>query len=298
MNITDETAPIAQKAAILAVKNMYEVTNIDSFDTYMELPAELVYHKKSLIGYNYNRPAGDIIIPDGTQSISRAAFSKCEGITSVSLPKSIRNIGSYAFKNCNALVSITTAIPQENIFEIDTTVFKDIDKSKVTLYVPYGTSGAYASTAGWNEFGHITELEPKKFNLEIPFCGHTTLYIDYDARIPAGVEVYIAEGIEKEYVNLKNITNTIPARTAVVVKAAPGEYIFVETVDDAPTIERNLLKGTLENEIINKENGAYFVLANVGNEVSFESPFNNSEDSFVNKANKQLLNKRLLVVNR
>lgn len=288
-NVTDETASIAQKAAILAVKNMYEVTNIDSFDTYMELPAELVYHKKSLIGYNYNRPAGDIIIPDGTQSISRAVFSECEGITSVSLPKSIRNIGSYAFKNCNALVSITTAIPQENIFEIDTTVFKDIDKSKVTLYVPYGTSGAYASTAGWNEFGHITELEPKKFNLEIPFCGHTTLYIDYDARIPAGVEVYIAEGIEKEYVNLKNITNTIPARTAVVVKAAPGEYIFVETVDDTPSIERNLLKGTLENEIINKEDGAYFVLANVGNEVSFESPFNNSEDSFVNKANKAYL---------
>lgn len=288
-NVTDETAPIAQKAAILAVKNMYEVTNIDSFDTYMELPAELVFHKKSIIGYNYNRPAGDIIIPDGTQSISRAAFSECEGITSVSLPKSIRNIGSYAFKDCNALTSITTAIPQEIIFEIDTTVFKDIDKSKITLYVPYGASGTYTSTAGWDEFENISELAPEVFNLKVDDCGYATMYIDYAVSIPAGVEVYVVESVENEYANLKGLSNAIPARTAVIVKAAPGEYEFIQTIDEIPSIERNLLKGTLENEIVNKENGAYFVLANIEDKIGFYSPFKNSEYSFINNANKAYL---------
>ena len=157
-NVTDETAPIAQKAAILAVKNMYEISDIDNFDTYIQLPAELVCHNNSVIGYNHNRPVGEIVIPDGTTSISRAVFNECKEITSVSLPKTIRHIGNYAFRDCNALTSITTAIPQENLFEIDTTVFHNIDKSNVTLYVPYGTSGAYASTAGWSEFEHILEL--------------------------------------------------------------------------------------------------------------------------------------------
>lgn len=288
-NVTDETASIAQKAAILAVKNMYEVTNIDCFDTYMELPAELVYHKKSIIGYNYNRPAGDIIIPDGTQSISRAAFSECEGITSVSLPKSIKNIGSYAFKDCNALTSITTAIPQEDIFEIDTTVFQNIDKSKTRLYVPYGASGTYTSTAGWDEFENISELAPEVFNLKVDDCGYATMYIDYAVSIPAGVEVYVVESVENEYANLKGLSNAIPARTAVIVKAAPGEYEFIQTIDEIPSVERNLLRGTLENEIVNKGNGAYFVLANVEDKIGFYSPFKNSEYSFMNNANKAYL---------
>ena len=190
-NITDETAVAAQKAAMLAVKNMYEITNIDSFDIYMQLPSEHIYYKNHLLSYNYNRPAGNVIIPDGIIAVTRAAFNDCEEITSVSLPKTIRHIGNYAFKDCKALTAITIPVSQENVFKIDSSVFMNVDKSKVTLYVPYGTSDTYASIEGWSEFKNISELAPEIFNLEIPDYGYTTLYLDYSVRIPDGVEAFV-----------------------------------------------------------------------------------------------------------
>lgn len=50
---------------------------------------------------------GEIIIPEDVKVLSRAAFSRCENITSVSIPESVESIGDYAFCECRNLELVT-----------------------------------------------------------------------------------------------------------------------------------------------------------------------------------------------
>lgn len=108
-------------------------------------------------------------IEDGVDSIAEYAFFDCYNITSLALPKSISYIGYAAFAGCAGLKSIYnfSAIPQE-IKKKD--VFKNFDKSKCFLYVPYQSIAIYKETEGWKEFTNIlpisgTEIEEKECNI-------------------------------------------------------------------------------------------------------------------------------------
>lgn len=77
-----------------------------------------------------------------------------------------------------------------------------------------------------------------------------TLYLEFPARIPDGVQCYYATALDdnEDLVGLTEVTGTIPAHTAVIVKA-PSEYKFFafnESSDtpDAPT--NNIIEGTIE----------------------------------------------------
>ncbi len=77
-----------------------------------------------------------------------------------------------------------------------------------------------------------------------------TLYLEFPARIPEGVQCYYAKGLDanEDLVGLTEVTGTIPANTAVIVKA-PSEYKFFafnesEETPAAPT--DNIIKGTIE----------------------------------------------------
>ena len=48
----------------------------------------------------------EVIITDGT-SIGSYAFDDCSGLTSVTIPDSVKSIGTYAFCNCSGLTSVT-----------------------------------------------------------------------------------------------------------------------------------------------------------------------------------------------
>ena len=157
-NITDETSLVAQKAAILATKNMYQITNVDSFDIYNSLPAEFVYFEDNIIGYNYNEPIDDIVIPEGVAGVSRGTFNGCKKVERLYLPKSLNYLGNYAFNDCLNLKSVTSLISKDNLFAIDSTVFNNIDKDSCCLYVPNGAKEIYQFTAGWSSFKKIVEL--------------------------------------------------------------------------------------------------------------------------------------------
>lgn len=54
----------------------------------------------------YTGAGGDVVIPDGVTSIGDWAFSRCEGLTSVTMPNSVTSIEDHAFCECTSLTSI------------------------------------------------------------------------------------------------------------------------------------------------------------------------------------------------
>jgi len=83
------------------------------------------------------------------------AFWGNENLKIVRLPNGVESVGNYAFLGCNNLMRIHNAavIPQD-ITGNDR--FYGVDRSKITLYVPEGTTDAYLA-AGWTGFKEIIE---------------------------------------------------------------------------------------------------------------------------------------------
>ena len=75
---------------------------------YDNLPDGMVYIGKVAYNYKGAMPANtNIILEEGTLSITVAAFRNCIGLTSITIPNSITNIGNYAFQGCSGLTSVT-----------------------------------------------------------------------------------------------------------------------------------------------------------------------------------------------
>lgn len=119
--------------------------------------------------------------------------------------------------------------------------------------------------------------------LNVTSVGWATLYLGYNVVIPEGVTCYVASEIIGESVKLEEVTDVLPANTAVIVKAAEGEYTF-EVTKETATVESKM-KGTTKNEYITEE---AYVLANVDDVVALYKVEMNG-GVFLNNANKAYL---------
>lgn len=120
--------------------------------------------------------------------------------------------------------------------------------------------------------------------LNVTPAGWATLYLGYNVVIPEGVTCYVASEINGESVKLVEVTDVLPANTAVIVKAAEGEYTF-EVTKETATVESNKMKGTTKNEYITEE---AYVLANGDDGVALYKVVMNG-GVFLNNANKAYL---------
>ena len=74
---------------------------------YENLPDGIIYAGKIVLGYKGEMPFGtEIVIEDGTLGIAERAFSDCKGMTSITIPNSVKYIGAWAFDNCSGLTSV------------------------------------------------------------------------------------------------------------------------------------------------------------------------------------------------
>ena len=101
----------------------------------------------------------NVIIPDAVTIIKYGAFCGCSNLTDIVIGKNVTSIEDDVFAQCTALENVTSYIPSEKLFILDSSVFYDVDTHSCNLYVPFGTKELYASTADWNRFGNIVELE-------------------------------------------------------------------------------------------------------------------------------------------
>lgn len=113
----------------------------------------------------------DLDIPISVTSIGERAFQQCSALKSISIPLSVKNIGSYAFYDCTELTNITSNIL--NPFTVDESAFQLLGDSDnpitASLNVPIGTKEKYQTTAGWNKFQNIVEVELPDGSVDRPF---------------------------------------------------------------------------------------------------------------------------------
>ena len=87
--------------------NLTEILVDERNNSYLSIEGVLFSKdKSSLIMCPPNKSEQNYNIPEGTLEITRGAFSHCDGLTRVTLPKSLEMISKEAFKNCKNLRSI------------------------------------------------------------------------------------------------------------------------------------------------------------------------------------------------
>ena len=127
--------------------------------------------------------------------------------------------------------------------------------------------------------------EAQSYTLTVGDAGYATLFLDFNAAIPAEVEVYTVTEVNDGYVTLTPVTGVLPANTGVIVKAAENDYTFAYSTDEAADVTGNLLKGTVTDKNIE---GEAYVLGKVDGQVGLYKA-EMTGTSWKNNANKAYL---------
>ncbi len=232
-----------------AFRNCTGLTSVEIGNGVTSIGNSAFYNCKSLTG---------ITIPNSVTSIGNDAFRNCTGLTSIEIPNSVTSIGGWAFYGCTGLTSITSLIPADALFAVNSYTFYNVDKNVCTLYVPVGSKSTYASTASWSEFTNIVELEPTEVTVNINQYGCATYCSEYalDFSEVEGLKAYAATGYKSnsQVVTLTRV-QTAEAGIGLFLKGEPGEYV-VPVIESTDEHSLNMLVGTLEPTIVNSTDGA------------------------------------------
>ena len=123
-----------------------------------------------------------------------------------------------------------------------------------------------------------TEVYPD-YTLTTADADFYTLYLDYDATIPAGIEVYSSVLSEdKTVMTVNKVEGTVlPANTAVLLKspAGAGEFTFEHATEAAATVETALLGVTVATHYteLTPEGKTLLTLGTKDGVVAFRKPY-------------------------
>ncbi len=98
----------------------------------------------------------------------------------------------------------------------------------------------------------VNKASIEAYTLSVSAAGWATLFLNYDAEIPAGVTCYAVSAVDGEYATLSPVTGVIPANTGVIVEASQGNYIFNVATKAGSDVASELI-GTTVNTYITKE---------------------------------------------
>ena len=164
----------------------------------------------------------------------------------------------------------------------------NMGRANVVSLIPNGGAMMHAQAAGssvvaWNNTDNagasawvIEEVNIENFahTVTVGEAGWATLYLGYNATIPAGVTAYAVTDTEG-WAILAEVSGTIPANEAVLIKAEANNYDF-KFAETAEPVETNLLMGSVFDTNVAE---AAYVLGNIDGEVGFyTATFNVSTD--------------------
>lgn len=121
----------------------------DEYSGSVTIPEAVTYngttYKVTWIGAAaFSRCSGltDVTIPNSIMFIDASAFDGCSSLASIDIPNSVWSIRNYAFRNCSSLTSIT--IP-ESVMDIgDDAFFLCSSLTSITFYSPQLIIGSWA----------------------------------------------------------------------------------------------------------------------------------------------------------
>lgn len=155
----------------------------------------------------------------------------------------------------------------------------------------YVNENNYTDAAGGpdNKNGYCFNLEAvTALPVTVTTAGYASFYAPVALEIPENVEVFYATEVAGDYVSLVKIEGgKIPANTGVIIKANANTYNFAITSEEVAAIEGNIFKGTVNKQIITKENGSYYVLGIVDDKVGMYNAVNGADAAtFINAGHK------------
>ena len=113
-----------------------------------------------------------------------------------------------------------------------------------------------------NDALDVLRTATKSYTLSVGTAGWATLFLDFNAAIPADVEAYIVAGVkEGDWLNLVQVKvkDVLPENTGIIVKANAGDYTFKYAAVVTADVKGNLLAGSVEDTYVE---GTAYVLAN------------------------------------
>lgn len=204
-------------------------------------------------------------------------------MTSVTIPNSVESIGLRAFYGCPDLLDVYCYA--EKVPSTESIAFIGSYPEYATLHVPDASIDSYKATAPWSGFGNIVGLS-NEFNLTVSSAGYATLFLDFNAEIPADVQAYTGVKVVGNRLKMERVEGVLPANTGVIIKAEEGTYTFAESDATPATIGDNLLYGTVATTQISTDpTYSYYVLSKVDGIVGMYLA-KLTDGKFQNNANK------------
>ena len=91
------------------------------------------------------------------------------------------------------------------------------------------------------------------YTLSVSAAKYATLFLDFNAAIPAEVEAYTVTEINNGYVTLTKVEGVLPAETGIIVKAEAGDYELAYSTENVADVTGNKLLGTTVDTDIDVE---------------------------------------------
>ncbi|MDO4320037.1 MAG: leucine-rich repeat protein, partial [Bacteroidales bacterium] len=124
------------------------------------------------------RLCGSIIVPEGVTEITDDAFVYSKGLTSITLPSTLKKLGRWVWNYCTTIEKVTCNFitpmhSNENSFTSEV-------YNNAILEVPLGTTYVFRQIEPWSHFWYknIIEIEPEEGDIDISLS-HSNININY-----------------------------------------------------------------------------------------------------------------------